>query len=301
MSGDWEGLLLVDKPIGPTSHDVVSGVRRVTGQRRIGHAGTLDPGASGLLPLVLGRATRLVRFLPDSPKLYTGTLRLGLVSDTDDAAGKVVRRHHGPLPAPDEVLRAAAGLVGVQEQVTPSVSARKVGGQRLYRLARVGVSVTLPTARVEVRRFELDAEPEADLYRFRAEVSAGTYIRALARDLGERLGCGGRLETLVREAIGPLLLADAVAPDADGSWTAERLRERLVPLELLPLALPATDLVAPADVLRFTRGNPVHPAGDPPAGLQRVVASDGRLLGLAELRDGLLHPKVVIEPPSAAD
>lgn len=298
MTRDWEGMLLVDKPAGPTSHDVVAAVRRATGQPRIGHAGTLDPGASGLLPLVLGRATRLVRFLPGSPKCYSGSLRLGLVSDTDDADGRLLRRHLGPLPDPAAVRRAAADLVGIQDQVTPAVSARKVAGERLYRLARSGTRVVLPTARVEVFRFEVWPETVRELYRFRAEVSAGTYVRALARDLGQALGCGGRLETLVREAIGPLRLADAVAPAADRSWEREALRARLVPLESIPLELPSVQLTARDDVLRFCRGNPVPGAPADPAGLLRVTDDEGRLLGLAEAREGALQPRVVLESPA---
>ena len=135
MSGAWEGLLLIDKPSGPTSHDIVVAVRRASGQSRIGHAGTLDPLASGLLPLVLGHATRLVRFLPHSPKSYTGTFRLGLRTDSDDVTGRTLDRHAGPLPEPHAVVEAAGALIGRQQQVPPRVSARKVGGQRLYRLA----------------------------------------------------------------------------------------------------------------------------------------------------------------------
>jgi tRNA pseudouridine55 synthase len=298
LTSAWHGLLLIDKPAGPTSHDLVSAVRRATDQRRIGHAGTLDPGASGLLPMVLGTATRLVRFLPHSPKLYSGTLRLGVTSDTDDAAGRVIQRHDGPLPDPDDVTRAAGLLLGRGRQVTPAVSARKVGGQRLYRLARRGVRVELPASEIEVFRFDLEPGEEDGLYRFRAEVSGGTYIRGLARDLGVRLGCGGRLDALRRERIGPLDLGDALALDPAEPLTAERLRDRLIPLEQMPLGPPPTELADPDDVRRFARGNPVaRQTGAEPEGLCRVLGPDGRLLGVGELSEGRLHPRVVLRSP----
>ena len=139
MRPDLDGLLLIDKPEGPTSHDIVARARARTGQPRIGHTGTLDPMASGLLVLALGRATRLIRYLPGTPKLYTGSLRLGLTTSSDDITGQVLERFEGPFPAPDRVREAAAGFVGRSHQVPPRVSARKVGGERLYRMARRGI------------------------------------------------------------------------------------------------------------------------------------------------------------------
>ena len=141
-----EGLLLVDKSAGLTSHDVVSRVRRGCQLRRVGHAGTLDPMATGLLPLVLGRATRLVRFLPHSPKEYTGSLRLGVTTNTDDRTGRVLTRHRGPLPEADRVVAAARVLEGTHAQVPPDVSARHIGGRRMYELAREGAKIEAPAA-----------------------------------------------------------------------------------------------------------------------------------------------------------
>ena len=149
------GLLLVDKPEGPTSHDIVAWVRRASGQRRVGHAGTLDPMASGLLPLVLGAATRLVRFLPSEPKVYRGRFELGWTSHTDDVTGRPLARHDGPLPDADAVIRASGELEGERPQIPPSVSARKVGGVRMYRLARRGVAVEAPASTVVVAGFEI--------------------------------------------------------------------------------------------------------------------------------------------------
>ena len=292
MSEECVGLLLVDKPSGPTSHDIVAMVRRAAGQRRVGHAGTLDPSASGLLPLVLGVATRLVRFLPSSPKVYTGTLRLGLRSQTDDATGRITHRHEGALPAASRVFEAAAGLLGSSAQLTPAVSARKVDGQRLYRLARRGVEVEAPRVTVEVYAFELEPTHEADLYAFRADVSGGTYIRGLARDLGERLGCGGLLESLRRESIGPLRVSEAVALEHGAAPPPEALLRQLIPPEAMPLEPPAVRLEDPVAARAFRHGNSVRCPG--PDGLCRALAADGRLLGIAERIDGRLQPRVVL-------
>ncbi len=175
MAEEWNGLLLLDKPEGPTSHDIVYRVRRATGQRRIGHGGTLDPMATGLLPLVLGRATRLVQYLPHSPKVYRGNIRLGLTTTTDDITGETLTSTDGPLPGPDAVIDAAGALTGRLDQRAPSVSAKQVGGRRLYRLAREGKTVEAPTSVVEVERFELAPTDRPEIYAFEAEVSAGTY------------------------------------------------------------------------------------------------------------------------------
>ncbi len=294
-----EGLLLVDKPVGPTSHDVVERIRRLSGQRRVGHAGTLDPPASGLLPLVLGRATRLVRFLPHAPKVYRGRLRLGLVTSTDDVTGEVLESAAGPLPAAEEVLEAARGLRGSLLQTPPAVSARKVGGQRLYRLARRGVRVEVEPRAVEISRFDLAPTESATDWSFEAEVSAGTYIRSLARDLGATLGCGATLLELRRTAIGPMRVDEALAAPSLGEISAEALRAALVPLERIPLVPPAVRLTTAADVAGFRRGSFVRIASSLSAGYYRVTDSEGSLLGVAETAGDRLRPRVVL--PEADD
>lgn len=299
MIGAPEGLVLVDKPAGLTSHDVVARVRRASGQPSAGHAGTLDPMATGLLPVVLGRATRLVRFLPRSPKLYTGILRLGATTTTDDLTGEVLAVHAGELPEPSRVLEAARRLTGTLLQRPPSVSARKLGGARLYRLARAGVAVEAAPRQVEVTRFELRPAGPPGEWQFEAEVSGGTYIRALARDLGADLGCGGALAGLRRIGIGPMRVDEArtlAALEAlpPGAWC-----EATIPPERMPLVPPAVDLRDAGDVRRFTRGTPV-PAPAPQssrAGLWRVLDGSGRLLGVAEAVSGKLQPRVVLPLP----
>jgi tRNA pseudouridine55 synthase len=292
-----DGLLLLDKPEGPTSHDMVARVRRATRQRRVGHAGTLDPLASGLLPLVLGRATRLVRFLPQSPKRYHGTLRLGLATATDDVTGEVIARHDGPLPAAERVIEAARAFRGHLMQRPPAFSARKVDGQRLYRLARRGVEVEAPEKPAEVSCFDLRPAERAGDFCFVAEVSAGTYIRSLARDLGRELGCGGTLVELRRVAIGPLSVEDALGPDVLETPDPTALREALIPLDRMPLTPPAVRLTGPEEARGFSAGVAVAAGIEGPEGLCRVLAPDGRLLGIAEAGEGRLQPRVVLPPP----
>jgi tRNA pseudouridine55 synthase len=210
-----DGVLLVDKPKGITSHDVVDRVRKVLGLKKVGHAGTLDPMASGLLILGVGRGTRLLRFLSDLDKEYEGTARLGVETDTLDAEGDVVRTADVDLSEGD--LRAAMeALTGDIEQRPPAFSAVQVGGERLYRAARRGEMVEAPSRRVRVDSFQLRRfrSPEFD---FRAIVSSGTYVRSLVADVGTRLGPGAHLTRLVRTRIGEFTLDQAVGPDDVGA------------------------------------------------------------------------------------
>ena len=296
----WDGLLLLDKPSGPTSHDVIDRVRAATGERRVGHAGTLDPLASGLLPTVLGRATRLVRYLPTSPKSYSGTLRLGLTTRTDDAAGEVLSHHAGALPAVDRVLRASAALEGDSLQHPPEVSARKVGGRRMYRLSRRGVAVEAEPRAVSVYRFGIGPLPEDPAaFSFEADVSGGTYVRALVRDLGRALGCGAIVTSLRRVAIGPMRPSPGLVFDASGRIDPDRLRLELMPLEDLPIEAPRLPLVHETAAKRFLAGTAV-PLDEPlpGSGPHRVLDVRGRLIGIGEVREGALLPRVVLGPPS---
>jgi tRNA pseudouridine55 synthase len=290
-----DGLLLLDKPQGPTSHDLVARVRKGLGVRRVGHGGTLDPMATGLMPIVVGRATRLVRFLPTSPKVYEGRIRLGETTDSDDVTGEVLLRHDGPLPSSDAVLDAARTFLGRQLQRPPSVSARKIEGKRMYRMAREGAPVEAPPTEVLITRLDLEPTERPDEYGFVAEVSGGTYIRAIARDLGSRLDCGGTLASLRRTAIGPMNVLDALAVGADERPARDRLIDALIPLEKMPLGIPASRLSDPAEARRFALGGPVPPGGEVPVdGLCCVVAPTGELLGIGEHDGALLHPRVVV-------
>ncbi|HEU4680857.1 MAG TPA: tRNA pseudouridine(55) synthase TruB, partial [Gemmatimonadales bacterium] len=206
----------MDKPAAMTSHDVVQRVRRTLGTRAAGHTGTLDPFATGLLVILVGRATRLARFVEGQPKIYIATARLGIQTDTDDLTGRVVAASEPDREVPEPLVRQAlAGFLGTHQQRPPQYSAKHVAGERSHRKARRGERVELADVSVTVYRIELLGYSPPDLT-FRAEVSAGTYIRAIARDLGLALEVGAHLISLRREAIGSLRVEDAVTLDGLG-------------------------------------------------------------------------------------
>ena len=296
MSEEWDGLLPIDKPAGPTSHDVVAWVRASTGAHRVGHTGTLDPPATGLLLLVLGRATRLARFVPDAPKTYEGVLALGVATTTDDLAGDMVRRHEGPLPGVDAVLSAAALRLGRQLQVPPAFSARQVGGTRMYRLARRGVAVDAPAAEVIVERLDLAPTDAPDLWAYKMVVSTGTYVRALVRDLGLALGCGAAVASLRRTAIGPLRVDDALNLPGQRASLRDAIRSRLIPIDAMPLDLPSIALASELDVMRFVAGGIVMVTTAPlqDSALAAVRDEGGRLLGVGHESQGTLRPRMVL-------
>ncbi|MDQ7007055.1 MAG: tRNA pseudouridine(55) synthase TruB [Acidobacteriota bacterium] len=288
------GLLLIDKTAGMTSHDVVRRVRRNLGLRRVGHAGTLDPFATGLLPCLVGPATRLVRFLHGWPKTYTGRIRLGEETDTLDLEGTVTERRDPPLqPPPWKVLRELSRtLSGTYRQTPPAYSAKKIGGTRAHRLARQGHAPVLQAIEITVHRLRLQASAPAELL-FAARVSSGTYIRSLARDLGRRLGTLGHLTVLRRTAIGPLSVRQAVTTDV----TREDMRAALIPLSAIPLPLPTIEL-PDAGARDFCHGRAIQaPHPIPPAVEQHLRAVDSlhRLLGVARVeKDGWIRPEVVL-------
>lgn len=274
-------------PDGPTSHDVVDCVRRALGTERVGHLGTLDPFAAGLLVVVAGRATRLAAFAAGWDKAYEGVIRLGTTTTTDDVTGTPVATSE----AWREVARAGieqalARFRGAYEQRPPAYSAVKIAGERAYRRARRGEALSLAARRVEVAELEVDRFAPPDIG-FRATVSGGTYLRSLARDVGEALGCGGHLAALTRTRVGPYRLADAVAPQA---VTPRDLRD---PAELVR-DLPRRDL-DPAGRETVVHGRPL-PAGAGEAGRVALFA-DGRLVAVAERVGEQLKPRVVVAEP----
>jgi tRNA pseudouridine55 synthase len=274
-------------PDGPTSHDVVDCVRRALGTERVGHLGTLDPFAAGLLVVVAGRATRLAAFAADWHKAYEGVIRLGTTTTTDDATGTPVAASE----AWREVGRAAVEQVlarfrGAYAQRPPAYSAVKVGGERAYRRARRGEAVSLAARQVEVTELDVERFEPPDVG-FRATVSGGTYLRSLARDVGEALGCGAHLAALTRTRVGPYRLADAVAPQA---VTPRDLRD---PAELVR-DLPRRDLDA-AGRETVVHGRPL-PAGTGETGRVALFA-DGRLVAVAECVGEQLKPRVVVAEP----
>lgn len=275
-----DGLVVVDKSGGMTSHDVVARTRRLAGTRRVGHAGTLDPMATGVLVLGVGRATRLLGHLALTEKDYDATVRLGVTTLTDDAEGEVTARTDaGDLE--DAAVRAAvAGLTGGIQQVPSSVSAIKVGGVRSYKRVRDGDDVDLPARPVTVSRFDIvDLRRSVDVVDLDVSVtcSSGTYVRALARDLGAALGVGGHLTALRRTRVGPY--------DLSGARTLDQLAESFVVLpiaEAARRAFPARDVDA-EEARILSHGGPLPSVGAGP-GPVSVFAPDGTFLALVEER-----------------
>jgi tRNA pseudouridine55 synthase len=320
-----DGLLIINKPAGPTSHDVVARVRRVLGERRIGHTGTLDPLATGVLPLVVGRATRLARFLSASEKSYEAVIRLGISTETADAGGTPFEpTFTGVLPSRDTLDRALNAFRGTFLQQPPVFSAKKIGGKRSHRLARgqtrvrprvrpgsdprsdlgqTAVGLTPAPARVSVRRLEI-VGVEDDRVTLSLDCSAGFYVRSLAHDLGQAVATGAHLERLQRTRSGDFTLADAIDLAA-AERDPERARASVVPLASMLPGLKA--LVLTTDGVRHAvQGRELGPADfcrdsgfgtvDADAGLVRLLDTGGALVGIAERArtPGLLHPFVIL-------
>lgn len=297
--------MVVDKPAGPTSHDVVERVRLLLNVRRAGHTGTLDPFATGVLPICLGKATRLARFLADSDKAYRATVRLGFATTTDDLTGNPLGSPTAVSADEREVRRACAGLTGELRQVPPAYSAKRVDGQRLYDLARRGVAVERAAVAVTVLVLEVVAV-EGDRVELDVRCSAGMYVRALARDLGEALGTGAHLAALRRTEAAGFGLSRAAPWDALTSG----IGNHLVPLaDVLP-QFPAVR-VGEQGALAVRHGRDldrrliVEGFPDAPPPRLRVLDGEGRLLALAVPRGfstpvpglpvpAVLHPDVVL-------
>ncbi len=287
--GDSTGLVVVDKEPGWTSHDAVAAVRRCFGQRRVGHAGTLDPDATGVLLVGLGRVTRLLRFLTALDKEYRGEVVLGVATDTLDASGNVVGRYDMGGVGLAEVRAAAAALTGDIEQVPPMVSAVKVDGQPLYKLARQGVEVERPPRPVTVHRFEVAPATAPGVFPITVRCSSGTYVRTLAADLGTALGGGAHLQNLRRTRIGSFDVTQAVKVGELG------------PDDLLTPAEAMRDLdrtTADAEIARLVaRGLPLDrvSVGADGAGPFALVDGGGRLLAVYEATEtDRIRPAVVL-------
>jgi tRNA pseudouridine55 synthase len=280
-----------------TSHDVVQRVRRGLRTRSAGHTGTLDPFATGLLVVLLGRATRLARFVQGEPKTYVATARLGVKTDTDDLTGRVIGSSVAATLSEGQLQDALTGFLGTQQQQPPQFSAKHVDGERSYQKARRGESAVLPDSRVTIHRIELVEYLPPDLT-FRTVVSAGTYVRALARDLGEQLGVGAHLIRLRREAIGSLRVEDAVSLEALDQAS-------LIPPHRLLSDLPSI-VLDESGRREVAHGRAVRYGGDAgrvPAsgwvgrGAAVALLGDGELVAVARAEDGWLRPTVVLEAP----
>jgi tRNA pseudouridine55 synthase len=314
-----DGVLVIDKPEGITSHDVVSAARRILGEKRIGHTGTLDPLATGVLPLACGRATRLVRFLTASDKDYEATIVFGVTTDTLDVMGEETSRS-GAAPSRDVLIRALETFRGESMQVPPAYSAKKIAGRRAYEMARRNEPVELEPVRVRISRLDL-LETTGDRCRLALTSSAGFYVRSLVRDLGERCGTGACLEALRRTRSGDFVIDEAIDLDSLGRVREAALQQAaatpghsrdkarianpdletlLIPMEKLLPAFPAATVTAEG-LSRVSHGQQVRPvdlAGPAPApgAWVRLHDTDGALVALATPipASGVLHPEVVL-------
>lgn len=295
------GALVVDKPAGPTSHDVVACARRALGERRIGHTGTLDPLATGVLVLLVGGATRLARFLSSDEKEYVADIRLGIATPTYDAESVPEgEASTSEIPPDAEIERALDGFRGTFLQTPPPYSAKKVAGTPAYVHARRERPAELKPAEVTIRELERLPSDEAGMIRLRLVSTSGFYVRSLAHDLGQRLGCGAHLASLRRTRAGAFVVEDAIPLDVLASRPDEARARMLSPDRLLGGL--AGVVLTGQGVDRAVHGGPIGPALTVPAGAAppgagpiRLMDGAGRLIAVAERRpDGLLHPLVVM-------
>lgn len=282
---DASGFLLVDKPAGVTSHDVVAIVRRALRTRRVGHAGTLDPFATGLLVVLIGRATRLIPYVPGEPKVYEAIIEFGTETETDDRTGTPTRT----APPPDDlaVTSAIESLTGAIEQTPPAYSAKQVDGTRAYAAARRGAPLALSPVSVTVHEWTVGAR-DGDRLHARITCSGGTYIRALARDLGRLTGSAAHLAELRRVQSGPFTVSDAVSV-ADVEAGAVSPRPILAAIPGLPIRSLSDD-----ELRRVLHGNAIPASAEVSQPHAALVDSAGDLVAVAEARDGELRPKVVL-------
>ena len=284
-----DGVVVVDKPAGWTSHDVVARCRKVFGQKRVGHAGTLDPGATGVLVVGLGRATRLLQWVTGQPKSYVGEVVLGVTTTTLDDEGEETGRWDMTGVAVEEARAAALSFVGEIDQVPPMVSALKVGGRRLHDLARAGVEVERAARRVTVTRFEVAATDDAGVLRIEVDCSTGTYVRSLAADLGTALGGGAHLRRLRRTAVGPFTVEAAVALDDVGPEAVQPPAAAVAHLAAAVVDEQVSAVVAHGKVLE--RGE-LGVSGDGP---WAVLDREGSLLAVYQAHSGdRVKPAIVL-------
>ncbi len=292
-------VLVIDKPSGLTSHDVVNRVRRVLNERAVGHLGTLDPAATGVLPLVIGRLTRLAQFYLASEKTYEGVIRFGFATDTYDADGDPTTPQQDVSLSIDNVRQAAGAFQGEIVQMPPPFSAKKIHGVPAYKLARKNQDVPLKPVRVEVKEFEI-LSLDGNRAGFRARVASGTYMRSIAHAMGARFGCGAHLESLRRTSLAEFELADAHSLEALESAAKEGLVGELLihPRKLLPL-LPSVTANEEA-VSRIRNGQAVNLPDVSKARQIKVFQGQSELIAVATRIAGtLFHPKIVLGPEIA--
>jgi tRNA pseudouridine55 synthase len=290
-----DAVLIVDKPAGMTSHDVVARVRRIVGEKSVGHLGTLDPMATGVLPLVLGRFTRLAQFYNDADKRYEGTIRFGWATDTYDAEGQPAGPKQSAEFTLQQVQDAAGEFIGEISQYPPPFSAKKIAGIPAHRLARKGQPVELKPKRVEIKELEL-YECDGVTVCFRAWVGSGTYLRSLAHDLGKKLGPGGHLAALKRTAVREFTTDEAHSlEELERAQATNRLDELFLHPRLVLPEFPAV-VASPESAARIRHGGAVNLPEFSKAAIVRVFAGQRELLAIARRVAGtLFQPKVVLQ------
>jgi tRNA pseudouridine55 synthase len=290
-----DAVLIVDKPAGMTSHDVVARVRRIVGEKSVGHLGTLDPMATGVLPLVLGRFTRLAQFYNDADKRYEGTIRFGWATDTYDAEGQPAGPKQSAEFTLQQVQDAALEFIGEISQYPPPFSAKKIAGIPAHRLARKGQPVELKPKRVEIKELEL-YECDGVTVCFRAWVGSGTYLRSLAHDLGKKLGPGGHLAALKRTAVREFTTDEAHSlEELERAQATNRLDELFLHPRLVLPEFPAV-VASPESAARIRHGGAVNLPEFSKAAIVRVFAGQRELLAIARRVAGtLFQPKVVLQ------
>jgi tRNA pseudouridine55 synthase len=291
------GLLLIDKPQGITSHDVVARVRLELGERRVGHAGTLDPMATGLLVLGVGPSTRLLRFAQSESKRYSGTVTFGVATDSLDADGQVLERRAPPALSSDEVNEAAGAMLGAQRQTPPMVSAIKVGGRRLHALARQGIEVEREARDITVSQFSLRATKEPEVWEFEVVCSVGTYVRVLLSDLAVRLGTIGHLSSLRRLASGEHDVAEAMTLLAFKGAVAQGLNVLQNPRRFVTSLEQVA--VSEEQERRLRMGQHLELEGLFVGDEIAAIAEDGSLVGVLRRRGEKWKPEVVLTTDAA--
>jgi tRNA pseudouridine55 synthase len=288
------GVLIIDKAAGPTSHDVVNRVRRILHERSVGHLGTLDPSATGVLPLVMGSLTRLAQFYTASEKSYEGVIRFGFATDTYDADGETVGIPQTVAPTLDELRQLATSFRGFVDQIPPAFSAKKIQGVPAYKLARKQKELALKPVRVEIKEFEI-LGVNGDCASFRARVASGTYLRSVAHDMGEQMGCGAHLQSLRRTSVAEFELADAhTLEELEAAAKGEALEDYFVhPRKILPNFPSVT---ANEDVAGHIRsGRTVNLPEFSKAHQVKVFSGQRELIAVATRIAGtLFHPKIVL-------
>ena len=285
------GLLVVDKPAGMTSHDVVSRVRRLTGEQSVGHLGTLDPMATGVLPLMLGKYTRLAQFFSTADKTYTGQIRFGFATDTYDAEGVPVEPILHPTLTLQQVQTAAAPFHGEIEQMPPAFSAKKIGGKPAYKLAREGKPVELKPKTIHIHEFQIH-DLAGDIARFTIKVSAGGYVRSVAHELGQALGCGAHLSSLRRTIAGAFTLDQAFTLEALAEMGPNLEPALLHPRTLLP-EMPSVsgDTIALGKLRNGAQANLADFSGSE---IVKVFAGQRELVAIAKRIAGTLFQPLIV-------